>query len=487
MDILKRPMFYAALVCCISAAISLLSVELSYIVLAIAFILLIIVICKKNYKYITVIIALVLFLFSLFSQISLIATTNKYDNKLVQGEFLVISESVQNEDYSMVTFMALNKNPLPKNSKYYVYYDGDTSLKIGNIVNAEIKLEAINKYNKYRISNYSNGIFATASVKQLDKTGKSNAFYKTSGYIRNYVKKTISKNFTGDSAGLLLALTTGDRTLLSDDFLHNVKTTGISHVIVVSGMHLSIIMTAVFWLVDRIFYNKYIRSILSVAVVLLISFVCGFTMSVVRAGLMFVIGALAPIFERDNDSLNSLMTAFTVILIVSPFAVLNVSFQLSVLSTLAIVWLVPFYSEFLNQKFGITLKFAQSILATVLCSTFAIVTTLPVIIKVFSFTSIVAPITNLLITFPVTFVLVLNVLGVAISCLPFIGFISYPVFWVANFCSRIIIFIVNGIAKLPVTVAVLPKIAFWWSLFIVALVIGFMYFYHYKFKRKEVN
>ena len=486
MNILKRPMFYSALICCVAASLSLLSVVVSYAFLIFALILLIFLIYRKNYKYITVLFAVVLFAVSLFFELLLINNAKQNDDKTFDGDFLVISEPIENEKSSTVTFMALKDNQLPKNSKYLVFCENNTNLKIGDVVKAKIKISAINQYSKYRISNYSNGVFATAEIKALDKTGESNAFYHTAGNIRGYVRKTITGKFSGDSAGLLLALTTGDRTLLSDEFLHNVKTTGISHVIVVSGMHLSIIMAAVFWLVDRIFYNKYIRSILSIAVVLVVSSVCGFTMSIIRAGLMFIIGALAPVFERDNDSLSSLMTAITVVAAASPFAVFNVSFLLSVLSTLAIVWLLPFYYEFLNKKFKITSKIIQTILATVLCSTFAIITTLPVTIKVFSFTSIVAPITNLLITIPVTFVLVLNVLGIVLSLLPFGRLISYAVFWVANFCSRAIVYIVNDIAKLPITVAVLPKIAFWWSLLIVALIIGFMYFYSYKSKRKEV-
>ena len=487
MNILKRPMFYSALVCCIASALSLLSVGVSYAFLTLALILLIFLVYRKNYKYIMVLLAVLLFAANLLLELTLIGVAKQNDDRTVEGEFLVISEPVENEKYSTVTFMAIKDNQLPKNSKYLVFCDNYTDLKIGDVVKAKIKISAINRYSKYRISNYSNGIFSTANVKELDATGESNAFYRAAGNVRKYVKKTITKNFTGDSAGLLVALTTGERSLLSDEFLHNVKTTGISHVIVVSGMHLSIIMAAVFWLVDRIFYNKYIRSVLSVAVVLILSSVCGFTMSIIRAGLMFIIGALAPIFERDNDSLSSLMTAITVILVVSPFAVFNVSFQLSVMSTLAIVWLLPFYYEFLNKKFNITSRFIQTILATFLCSTFAIITTLPVTIKVFSFTSIVAPITNLLITIPVTFVLVLSVLGIVLSFLPLGELISYAVFWVGNLCSNVIVYIVNGIAKLPITVAVLPKIAFWWSLLIVALIIGFMYFYNYKSKRKEVT
>ena len=187
----------------------------------------------------------------------------------------------------------------------------------------------------------------------------------------------MSSRFNGDTAGLLVALTTGDKTLISDKFAGNIKTTGISHVVVVSGMHLAIIMMAVFWCLDRLFYNKYIRCIISVLSVILISAVCGFTMSITRAGAMFIVAGLAPVFSRENDSLSSLLTAVTAVLISAPFAIFNISFQLSVLSTLAIIWVVPFYSKLIKERFNIKSKILNLLIDTFLCSVSAIIFTLP--------------------------------------------------------------------------------------------------------------
>ena len=306
------------------------------------------------------------------------------------------------------------------------------------------------------------------------------------GSIRAYVKNTIYSHFKGNTAGLLLALTTGDKSLLSDSFLLNVKTTGISHIIVVSGMHLSIIMSAVFWCLDGLFYNKYVRSLLSTAFVILIFAVCGFTMSITRAGAMFIIAGLAPVFNRDNDSLSSLLTAVTAVLIGAPFAIVNISFQLSVLSTLAIIWVVPFYYRVIVERFNISSKILKAVTSVLLCSIFAIIFTLPVTIKSFGFVSLVSPLTNLLITYPVTIALVANIVALLLFVLPIIKFLSYPLFLIADLCTKFIIVTVNTISKLPITVAVLPKSAFWWSIMLIVAVIGYMYFYQYK-KRKRCD
>ena len=380
-----------------------------------------------------------------------------------------------------------NCDSLPRNSQYIVFDHKKTKLKMGDIVSANIELDVISKYSEYRLYDYSNGIYATAVAKKVIKTGDKNTFYNTAGKIRAYVKNSILTRFDGDTAGLLLAVTTGDKSLISDRFSSNVKTTGISHVIVVSGMHLSIIMAAVFWLFDRLFYSKYLRRFLSVVFVVALLAISGFTMSMTRAGAMFIIASLAPVFCRDNDSLSSLFTAITGVLIISPFAIANISFLLSVLSTLAIIWAVPFYHKRLVERLNIKSKISNIIIGVFLCSIFSIVFTLPVTIKTFGFVSIVSPITNMLITYPITIALIVNAFALITGAIPIVEYISYPLFWMAGLCSKITVYIVNLIAQLPITVAVIPKVTFWWSIVLLVVVVGYMYYYEYKRKRSDLN
>ena len=202
---------------------------------------------------------------------------------------------------------------------------------------------------------------------------------------------------------------------------------------------------------------------------------------------MFIIAGLAPIFNRENDSLSSILTAVAVVLVATPFAIVNVSFLLSVLSTLAIIWIVPFYYNAIIKCFNIASKFLKTIVASVLCSIFAVVFTLPVTIKIFGYISIVSPITNLIINLPVTIALVLNILAVIVSIVPILNVASLALFYMAGLCSDLTVLVVNSIARFPITVAVLPKIAFWWSIFLIITIIGYMYYYEFKRERSDLN
>ncbi len=486
MDILKRPMFFAAIGCCLASAISIFVMTISYLFIAITIAFLIfIAVYYKKYKYITVVLAIVLFTVSLIVEFTKINNLNEHNGEKITGSFLVTEETVDHGLFNSVTLKEVSCDSIPNNIKILIFDYEKTELKTGEIVNATLKLSVVDEYSKYRISDYGNGIYATASLSEIEKSGDYNPFYKTAGNIRSYVINTVTSRFNDDTAGLLVALTTGDKTLLSDKFLGNIKTTGISHVVVVSGMHLAIIMMAIFWCMDRLFYNKYIRCVLSIISVFIISAVCGFTMSILRAGVMFVIAGLAPVFNRDNDSLNSLLTAVTIVLIGAPFAILNVSFQLSVLSTLAIIWVVPFYSRLIKERFSIKSKIIKVLVDTFLCSISAIIFTLPVTIKIFGYISIVSPLTNFIISYPVMIALIFNIAALIVSAIPLLKIFCEILFFVAGLSSRFIVYSVNTIAKLPITVAVLPKSAFWWSVLLIAGVIGYMYYHILTKKRSD--
>lgn len=487
MDILKRPMFFVAIATSLAVLISLYAYDFIYLFIVTAFLSLVFLCYKSGIKFITVTVAFLLFSFSLFGEYENIDRINALDGKTVKADFVVTAQPNEYEKFNTVFLKTTKSEDLPKNTKYFVFDYSKSDFLPGDVLTAEIKLSAIESDDEYRLYDYGNSVYATASLLKAEKSKQTNRFYRCCYNIRSYVKQKNSEFFGGDVGGLLVAITSGDKTLLSENFLTNVKTTGISHVIVVSGMHLSIIMTAIFTLTDRIFYNKYIRSLLSVLVVVIISGVCGFTMSVVRAGAMFVISAFAPIFNRESDSLNSLCIAVTLVLIGTPFAIVNISFQLSVLSTLAIIWAVPFYTNLLTKALKISSNILNTLIGVVLCSLFAMIFTMPIIIKTFGFVSVVAPLTNLVITYPVTIMLTLNVVALCISVIPFIKILSYPVFYISGLCSKFVVFAVNKIATLPITVAILPDGAFWFSLIPLFLIIFFMYFYEYKLKKKRCD
>lgn len=485
MNIFKRPMLISAIACVVTAVISMYFFNFALFFAIVVIILFSFAVFKGKSKYIAVGLAFFIFALSLFLEHQKIEVINKFDKEKVSGNFLVVSQPKEYDNFNSITLKATDCGDLPKGSKYLVFDYSKTQLQQGDTLYAEIKISTIKQDDEYRLYDYGNSVYATASAKVVKKLDKINYFYKFADNIRNYIKSTITSVADGDTAGLLIALTTGDKSILTDNFMDNVKTTGISHVIVISGMHLSIIMSVIFLLLDKLFYNKYIRSLASILTVLIISAVCGFTMSITRAGVMFIIASLAPVFNRENDLLNSLFTAITSVLILTPFAIFNISFQLSILATLAIVWVLPFYIQIFTERFNVNSKFIKTVLNVIFGSLFAAVFTMPVTIKTFGYVSVVSPITNLLITYPVTVVITFNVIALVLSIIPGFKLFSSVIFFITKICASYIVFVVNQIANLPITVAILSENALIFSVLLIAVIIAFMYVYNYKLKKEK--
>lgn len=229
---------------------------------------------------------------------------------------------------------------------------------------------------------YSQGLFIRASAKNIEKTGTdfsgiSGKFYK----IRRAFRKSAEGAFRGDTLGLYQAMVIGDSSLLSPEVINKLRGAGISHIAVVSGMHLSIMISIISMLLNFLLGKRRITAFLCVLAAIFITLMCGGGASVVRACIMCVLFEAARIIYRENDPLNSLFIAAFVMAVVNPYIIYNTGFVLSFLATFGII-------VFSKRILGILKKFMPNFLAGILSlSICAQLTVVPYIMYAFlSFT-----------------------------------------------------------------------------------------------------
>ncbi len=483
MDIFKRPFTIGAVCITVVSILSYHFTEFSVLFILIALAVLVFCAVKIDKKYIFVLLVVFASFINLILQYKAVLDVKNIDGKTVHGKFTIVSEPVKFDEYTRYNVKPINSKEIPNNTKYLFFDYTSTNVFMGDVVEAEIKLSSTD--GKYRLYDYGNSVFGKASVKKLDLTGERNSIYKFAANIRKFIKNKISSNFDAECASLIMAITIGDTSNITDEFSMDIQAVGIGHILVVSGLHLSIIMSGVYSIIDRIFYNKYLRAVISSIILFLICLVCGFAMSVIRAAVMFAIASFAPVFNRNNDLISSLMTSFCAILAVTPFAIFNVSFQLSVLATLAIIWTVPFYLKLTVKYFNISSKKVISILKIIYIPIFSMVFTLPVVSYIFGFVSVLAPITNLLVTFAVTALLALTAVALICSVIPILKLLTPVLFLLASWCAKYIIFVVNTLAKLPITIAIFSDAIYLVSILLILFVIIFMYIYEYSHNKKR--
>lgn len=154
---------------------------------------------------------------------------------------------------------------------------------------------------------------------------------------RAFLQEEIHAKFDGETAGVLDAALLGNRYNLSRETAERFREGGTFHVLVISGMHISLIGGIVFLLVRRLTKRRVLQFVVPAVVVWAYSLAVGAEASVVRAALMFTFAGLAPVLFRQSTSLNGLGAAALVLLVNSPKEIFDPSFQLTFLSVLAIV------------------------------------------------------------------------------------------------------------------------------------------------------
>lgn len=276
-------------------------------------------------------------------------------------------------------------------------------------------------------SNKANGIFIAAypvsdsfEVKTVPESEKP--IGKTIIDIRNAIKTAVYRVLPNESGALAVALIIGDKSGLSSETLNNFRIAGISHVICVSGFHLSLWSTLIFEILRKLKLGEKLASLLSAFAVVGFMLVSGLTYSVVRAGIMMLVFLLGNIIMRKRDSLNSLGFALTVIALFNPFAMGSVSLQLSALATLGIILYSQSFADKAKQKFEkIKFKPVRSVLhsgfSTLMVSASATAFTLPVSLNIYGGFNFAVFAANLVAVPVAGLCMVLCVLGAIIGCI----------------------------------------------------------------------
>ena len=154
------------------------------------------------------------------------------------------------------------------------------------------------------------------------------------------IEKRIETNFEEEKADLLKGILLGETTGMQEEVKENFRTANISHILAISGMHISYLMLGI-----RIVFKKLIgkrkSQIVTIAILVFYTFITGFSPSIVRAVIMGAISMGGEIFYRKNDVLTSISLSLLGILIYNPFLILHVGLQLSFIATFGIILLQP--------------------------------------------------------------------------------------------------------------------------------------------------
>ena len=177
--------------------------------------------------------------------------------------------------------------------------------------------------------------------------------------LREYLRDRIFEySFDAKDAGTMTAMLLGDKSYLDKELKADFQDIGISHILVVSGLHISLLGMGIFRLLRKMFKYGVSCSVASVCVVLYV-IMTGFGVSGRRALIMFLISMLAEYLGRTYEMLTSISVALVIILFDTPYLFLNCGFLLSFLAVMGIATLVPVLEDVSKWLCGHSLSFVM--------------------------------------------------------------------------------------------------------------------------------
>ena len=262
-----------------------------------------------------------------------------------------------------VDFLLQQDNFLRTKGTVILYFKKDSlvsSLKYGSQLLIKKNLQEIKNsgnpggfdYKKYSLfQGITHQLFLNENDFEILPTENKSTFRVFIYSLREKVLQILRKNIKGEKEqGLAEALLIGYKDNLDKSLVQSYTNTGVIHVIAISGLHLGLI----YWLLRLLFKPlqkrkkiKWLNPILIIAGLWLFSLLAGAQPSIVRSAVMFTCIVLGDSLARRTSIFNTLALSAFLLLIVNPYWLWDVGFQLSYAAVLSIVIFVkPVYNWF---------------------------------------------------------------------------------------------------------------------------------------------
>lgn len=150
-------------------------------------------------------------------------------------------------------------------------------------------------------------------------------------FIENLKNHTHKEN----TAGILTGIVLGDKSLMDEDIHRAFRDVGAAHVLAVSGLHVGIVFSILFFGFKKL--PDYATAILSLAGIWAFILLAGMPPSAIRAGTMFSLFSIGKLFKKRANPVNILSFCAIIHLFIEPQLAFDVGFQFSYLALLGII------------------------------------------------------------------------------------------------------------------------------------------------------
>lgn len=302
--------------------------------------------------------------------------------------------------------------------------------------------------------------------------------------VRMRLQSVFSSRLGTEVGSLASALLLGDRSALSSATVRDFRRAGLSHMMAVSGLHISVLLGGLERLLRCLYVPKRARIVTVAAGGCLFLFLAGFSLSAVRSVLMLFSVYLHFLLRDENDSLTALFVSIVLILLIAPYAVADIGMWMSFLATLGLLTVYPLLETWIRVPkpdargaFGLRILRKGGLILgmTAVANLFL----LPIVWLLFGELSWIAPIANLLLSFPVQLFLWFLPFALGLGWIPHVG---VGLCRVVTWCGQVILTGVERLSRVPyATLSLNDTVGKWMiPLICLALAVTLTFRFHHK-------
>lgn len=294
------------------------------------------------------------------------------------------------------------------------------------------------------------------------------------GRVREALEEKVNHFVSSPASSLANGMLFGSSSM-SKELTTTFRVSGLSHVVVLSGFNIAIVITFVFFLLT--FFPLFVRVALAFVCVILFVVMVGGEVSVIRAMLMAFVSLLATLLGREYVARQALLLSFLAIILYEPYALMNdVSLHLSFLATAGIIYMSEPLTLFVGRYVN-----APTLRTLVVTTLAAYVVTAPYVAHVFATVSTYALLANALVLPLVPFVMFLSFMTVIGSYVS--DALGLLLGYTTSVVGNVVIWVAKVVSDIPFA-RIDVSLSFFTTGFIYVL-ISFLTFYFYMRAKNE--
>ena len=209
-------------------------------------------------------------------------------------------------------------------------------------------------YESYLLSHGISGTLRVRTKDWMTADSECHGSLKASAvrFRRSIIRKYQEWGLKGNALAVVSAVSLGEKRALSDELREVYSTSGVSHVLAVSGLHVGIMCWFLYLILPAFLFRrqKWLRELLVLGVLWTYAIAIGHPVSITRTLIMFSIVAVCRAVNHESSALNSLGIAALVMLAANPSTLFDMSFQLSFSAVFFIVVLTPPLLEMISPR-----------------------------------------------------------------------------------------------------------------------------------------